>query len=177
MLEHLTSPESEVLKSQLFFFQTDLHYVYAFKPADLFDVLWDLVAEPASIYHLLEHQQCWSNTMSAGEVTWVKPPGFSGDGSAIKGPRTKTDAILSCPGCFTVICFYVARFACFRVLSLECRDHRQTCYSMRANTLKQRCLNFWASPIFDLFFFPCPFKRLHNALLHCLETRVPVLFH
>jgi len=37
-----------------------------------------------------------------GEVTWIKPKGFRGDGASLAGPQTVTDAVLSCPCCFAV---------------------------------------------------------------------------
>jgi hypothetical protein len=40
-------------------------------------------------------------------------PRFEGDGAAIKGPETKTDAILSCPCCFAIVCLDCQRHAKF----------------------------------------------------------------
>jgi len=47
---------------------------------------------------------------STGESTWVKPDGFRGDESAMRGPKYGSDAILSCPCCFTIVC-------------LDCQQH------------------------------------------------------
>mmetsp|Transcript_40253 Transcript_40253/g.98891 ORF Transcript_40253/g.98891 Transcript_40253/m.98891 type:complete len:348 (+) Transcript_40253:2-1045(+) len=54
-----------------------------------------------------------------GEVTWVKPEGFHGDGSALQGPNTKTDAVLSCPCCFSIVC-------------LDCQQHTKFKNQFRA---------------------------------------------
>ena len=56
---------------------------------------------------------------TTGETTWVKPEGFEGDGAAMQGPRTTTDAILSCPCCFNLLC-------------IDCQRHDRFLHQYRA---------------------------------------------
>ena len=54
-----------------------------------------------------------------GESSWIKPEGFEGDGAAIKGPATRTDALLSCACCFAIVC-------------LDCQRHAKYLHQYRA---------------------------------------------
>jgi hypothetical protein len=55
------------------------------------------------------HEYYFNST--SGESTWVKPDGFEGDGRAMRPPTLRSDAVLSCPGCFSIVCLDCQRHA------------------------------------------------------------------